>query len=202
VSWVEIGPCEVQPDMRFPVNLATTPTVTHRLFLTLSSVSVALSGLLFVALCWHDYAARKSETAFVLQSEKATREIESLTDQRARLDYFFLQPENAKLHDRASFINSIIDAQSFDWTRMFMDLEHVLPGGVQVMSIEPKQVNGQATVKLIVGAVSEEAKNNFMHALEGSDVFSDVELISVHEGNQEPDSDPVTLELMVVYSGT
>ena len=187
--------------MRFPVNLATKPMETHRRFLTFSGISAGLCTLTFCMLGWHVYSARKAEFSFLSQSEQSAREIASLAGQRTQLDYFFLRPENAKLHDRASFINSIIDAQSFNWTRMFMDLEHVLPGGVHVMNIEPKQVNGEATVKLTVGAVSEEAKNNFLRALEQSGAFSNVELLNVKEGNQAPGGDPLTLELMFVYSG-
>jgi len=56
------------------------------------------------------------------------------------------------LHDRADFINAILDARSFNWTLMFMDLERILPGGVRVISIEPKQVAGHVELKLTVGA--------------------------------------------------
>jgi Tfp pilus assembly protein PilN len=187
--------------MRIPVNLATKPMETHRRFLTFSGVSVGFSALVFFMLGWHVYSARKAESSFQLQSEQATREIRLLTDQRRQLDSFFMRPENAKLHDRASFINTIIDAQSFNWTRMFMDLEHILPGGVHVINIEPQQVNGEATLKLTVGAESEEAKNRFLQALEKSAVFSDIELINVKEGKQEAGGDTLTLELTFAYSG-
>ncbi len=41
---------------------------------------------------------------------------------------------------------------------MFMDLEKVLPAGVRVVSIEPKQDKGRVEVKFIIGAASDEAK--------------------------------------------
>ena len=186
--------------MRIPVNLATKPMETHRRFLTLYGTFVTLSAVLFLGLVWHVYAVRKADVAFHLRSEESTREIDSLNAQREQLDHFFSQPQNVKLHDRASFINSIIDAQSFNWTRMFLDLERVLPGGVRVIYIEPKQVNGQAAVKLTVGAVSEDAKRDFLVALERSDAFSHVELISARAPTRELGGDQVILELTVFYS--
>ena len=57
-----------------------------------------------------------------------------------------------------------------------MDLERILPGGVRVISIEPKQSAGHAELKLSVGAASEEAKLKFLHALEQSKQFSDVQV--------------------------
>ena len=187
--------------MKVPVNLATKPMETHRRFLTFSGISVVLSALSFLGLGSHVYAVRKADAAFHLESEQLTREIALLTDQREQVDRFFLLPENTKLHDRASFINSIIDSQSFNWTRMFLDLELVLPGGVRVINIEPRQANGQAaTVKLTVGALSEAAKQGFLEALERSDAFSHVELTNVRVGNAGPGGDQIVLELTVIYS--
>ncbi|PYU22156.1 MAG: hypothetical protein DMG32_18895 [Acidobacteria bacterium] len=187
--------------MKVPANLATKPMETHRRFLTFSGASVALSAVLFLCLGWHVYVVRKADAAFRLQSEQLTREIALLTDQREQLDRFFLLPENTRLHDRASFINSIIDSQSFNWTRMFLDLERVLPGGVRVINIEPRQANGQAAaVKLTVGAVSEAAKQDFLEALERSDAFSHVELTNVRVATPVPGGDQIVLELTVIYS--
>ncbi|PYU26923.1 MAG: hypothetical protein DMG30_00645 [Acidobacteria bacterium] len=84
---------------------------------------------------------------------------------------------------------------------MFLDLELVLPGGVRVINIEPRQANGQAaTVKLTVGALSEAAKQGFLEALERSDAFSHVELTNVRVGNAGPGGDQIVLELTVIYS--
>jgi Tfp pilus assembly protein PilN len=174
---------------------------THRRFLTGYGTLVGLAAVAFLALGWHVHEVRKADAAFHVQSDRLAKEINSLASQREQLDRFFVQPENAKLHDRATFVNSIIDAQSFNWTRMFMDLEHILPGGVRVMNIEPKQVGGQAAVRLTVGAINEEAKRDFLHALEQSDAFSHVELISVRAPNREGE-DQVILELTVFYSST
>jgi Tfp pilus assembly protein PilN len=181
-------------------NLATEPLETHRRFLALSWVLGTVAALVFLALGYHVFHVRNVDTIYRLQREKNDREIERLNGQRRELDAFFSRRENAELHDRAALVNSIIDARSFNWTRMFVDLEKVLPGGVRVMDIEPSQVNGQAAVKLTVGAVSEEAKMEFLKALEESGVFSHLELTSVRAPVQEGTGDKVVLELTVIYS--
>lgn len=182
------------------VNLATTPLETHRRFRVFSAAAVAVAGLVFAVLAWRVYFLRKAETSFRLESASVSRELDVLSSQRGELDRFFFEPENAKLHDRASFINTIIDARSFNWTNMFMDLERILPLGVHVISIEPKQVNGQASVKLTIGASSDEAKSKFLNGLEQSGVFSHLQLVSVRAPTQESSGDQVVLELTVIYS--
>jgi Tfp pilus assembly protein PilN len=84
---------------------------------------------------------------------------------------------------------------------MFLGLEKVLPGGVRVLNIEPKLENGQATVRLTVGAMTDEGKRDFLSALERSDAFSKVELTSVRMSTPGTQGDPIVLELTVRYSG-
>jgi Tfp pilus assembly protein PilN len=186
--------------MRVILNLATKPLETHRRFFVFSGVGAVLATFVFLALGWHVYSVRKADSAFRLQRQKTLNQIDVLRAEREELDHFFSEPDNAKLHGRASFINTILDARSFNWTRMFMDLERVLPGGVRVMNIEPKQVNGEAAVKLTVGAASEEDKLKFLRALEQSGAFSHLQLTSEHTPTQDSAGDRVILELTVIYS--
>jgi type IV pilus assembly protein PilN len=188
--------------MRVRLNLATKPLETHRRFFVFSGAAGALTFILFLALAWHAYSVRKADAAFRLQADNALHRIDALTAERQELERFFSEPSNDQLHDRATFINTILDARSFNWTRMFMDLERVLPGGVRVLSIEPKQLNGQAAVKLIVGASSEEEQQKFLRALEQSGTFSHLQLANVRPPHQDSTGDLVILELTVIYSRT
>jgi type IV pilus assembly protein PilN len=182
------------------VNLSTEPLETHRRFRVFSGAAGIVVVAVFFVLAWHVYALRKAETAFRTENASVSNELDALIAQREALDRFFSEPENARLNDRASFINSIIDARSFNWTHMFMDLEKLLPIGVRVISIEPKQVNRQATVKLVIGAANDDAKSRFLHALEQSSVFSHLQLVSVRTPTGEPGGEQVVLELNVIYS--
>jgi len=127
-----------------------------------------------------------------------------LEAQRRDLELYFSQKEIAELHDRAAFINTILDARSFNWTLMFMDLERILPGGVRVISIEPKQVGAHVEVKLTVGAISDEAELKFLKALEDSNEFSEVQVGTVHTSNPTGNTsgDLKVVQLTTVYSRT
>jgi len=182
------------------VNLATEPLETHRRFRVFSVALGVVAVFVFFALAWRVYVLWMAETAFRTESASVSKEMGALLAEREQLDRFFSEPENSKLYDRASFINTIIDAKSFNWTNMFMDLEKIVPIGVHVISIEPKQVNGQASVKLTIGASSDEAKQGFLHALEQSSVFSHLQLSSVRAPTHQTAGDQVELELTVIYS--
>lgn len=188
--------------MRVRLNLATKAQETHRGFLVGAVLAGVVAGIVFLVLGWHLYAARSVDARLRAQSESNAQKIAELESQRAELERFFKQPENAKLHDRAAFLNSLIDQRSFNWTQMFMDLEHILPGGVRVVSIEPHQVKGRVEVKLTVGAASDEAKLKFLRALETSKQFSGIELDSDRPPNKIPGANPgqKIVELTAIYS--
>ena len=127
-------------------------------------------------------------------------QMDQMEQQSASLDRFFSLPENHNLSDRAAFINSLIDARSFNWTLMFMDLERILPAGVHVVSIIPSQDNGRVEVKFTVGATGDDAKLKFLKALEGSKTFTHIQLIDEHVPSQRMGDDQVVVELTAEYS--
>jgi type IV pilus assembly protein PilN len=187
--------------MRVHLNLATKRLETHRRFLVFSSVGVLVAGILFMVLGTHFYSARKADADLRRRTEEIRAKLAKLEDQRTELDKYFQQRDVANLRERAAFLNSMIDARSFDWTQMFMDLERILPPGVRVISIEPKQDKGQIEVKLRIGASSDEAKLKFQQGMEDSKVFRNVR--ELHEFTPQAASgvsiDPLVVELTAVY---
>src|SRR5712691_4444503 len=190
--------------MRVRLNLATKALETHRRFLAGAGLTAVVAGLLFLGLGWHVHSARKVDAELRARTGKMRQEIAKIEAQRNDLERYFGQKDIANLHDRAAFINTILDARSFNWTLMFMDLEHILPEGVRVISIEPKQVAGHVEVKLTVGALNDEAELKFEHALEESKEFTEVQVqndrLANPTGNQGGDQKVV--QLTTIYSRT
>jgi Tfp pilus assembly protein PilN len=185
------------------LNLATNALQTHRKFLAASGLIGAVAGIVFLALGWHVYSVRKAEENIRAQQDQIRQEMLGLQHQRRELEEFFARPENAKLHDRSSFLNTLIDQQSMNWTQMFMDLERIVPAGVRMLDVEPKHEKGRVLVRFHIGAVSDEAKVRFVRALEDSHVFANVKEVSdryVDAGTPGPDR--LLVELLVEYVKT
>jgi type IV pilus assembly protein PilN len=61
------------------------------------------------------------------------------------------QPANADVLRQSQFLNQVFHQKAFSWTAVMMDLEKVLPGGVQVLNIDPViSRNGDVTIHLRV----------------------------------------------------
>src|SRR5712664_431438 len=106
--------------MRVRLNLATRALETHRRFLAGAGLTAIFAGLAFLGLGWHVYSARKVDAALRARTERTRQELARLEVQRKDLERYFSQKDIANLHDRAAFINTILDARSFNWTLMFM----------------------------------------------------------------------------------
>ena len=189
--------------MKVRLNLATTPLQTHRKFLAASGLVGAIAGLIFAALAWHVYSLRKSDEALRARADAVRQEVVGLMAQRDKLENFFKEEQNARLSERSTFLNSLIDEQSLNWTQMFMDFEKILPAGVRLVSIDPAHEKGRVLVKLTVGAMSDEAKLKLIRALENSPAFKDVRVQRENIVEQQPGTgelDRLRVELTVVYA--
>src|ERR1700732_4841879 len=189
--------------MKVRLNLATNPLQTHRKFLAVSGLIGAIAGIVFIALGWHVYSARKSNEALRARAADVRQEMVGLMRQRDKLENFFKEEQNAKLNERSTFLNSLIDEESLNWTQMFMDLEKILPTGVRLVSIDPAHEKGRVLVKLTVGAMSDDAKLKLIRALENSPAFKEVRVQRENIVEQQPGTgelDRLRVELTVVYA--
>jgi type IV pilus assembly protein PilN len=188
--------------MKVRLNLATRPLQTHRRFLAGSGLVGLLASLTLLVLSWHAYSVWKADQDFRAKMEQVQRRMADLRKQRQELEEFFARQENRNLHDRSAYLNSLIDQRSFNWTQMFMDLEKLLPGGVRVVSISPKLEKGRVSVKLVIGASSDDGKLKFLKALESSKEFTDIKVLGERAPNRGESADVSLVELTAWYLKT
>jgi len=189
--------------MQVGLNLATKPLVSHRRFLLGSGLLGLVACVLLVYLSWHFYTLRKADEVFRARMGALQQQMTRLQEQRSELVRFFAKQENHNLQDRARFVGSVIEARSFNWTKMFMDLEHTLPAGVHVVKISPTLENGSVSVKFVVAGSSEEAKVKLLKSFEDSPSFTDVELTAdtSPKPGGTPTTDVFTVEFSAIYTG-
>ncbi len=171
--------------MRVQVNLATRPFVELRPFflrLRLLMGVLVLTGLL-IAVGAHTLSAKAARQQAELDGLRnqtiAAQSLKLRTEQRMR------QSDNAQVLDRAHFLNAIFLRKSFSWTAVMMDLENVLPMGVQVTSIEPGvSTDGTVTIRLRVAGERDRAVQ-LVRNLERSRRFLDPRLGSESSQSRE-----------------
>ena len=123
--------------MRISVNLATRPFVELRpLF---ARLRLAMGALALLAVGLGFWLHSLNAQAKVAQAQMSALKVKTTQFQRERAanEARMRQPQNMAVLERSQFLNAVFARKSFSWTAVMMDLERVLPMGVQVTSIEP-----------------------------------------------------------------
>ena len=171
--------------MRLDINLATRPYEDAREFWLRWGSGVGLLAVLTLVLLgltvqgWMN-AGRDRQTIAKLQDQIAELDRERGQAQ-ARLDL----PANRSTRDQSQFLNGLIQRKSFSWTRVFEDLEQVMPQNLHVVSLRP-EMNDQNQMQLDMKVEGEtrSAAIELVHRMEGSKHFQGAQLKEEVQGSQ------------------
>jgi type IV pilus assembly protein PilN len=137
--------------MRITLNLATRPfsdlgPAIKRLRIAMGVLALAAIGLGLGLHAVHQKAEEARARDHSLDGELAR-----ITQERQGYQERMRQPANAQLLVQAEALNRLFDEKAFSWTLAMEDLETVLPGGVQVSTLEPVRAkDGHITLRLRV----------------------------------------------------
>lgn len=165
--------------MRLPLNLAREPMRRDRPILVASAAVGILLCVSLIALVGLALSDRRSMT----ESRKVIAQVQArmanITAAQTQLDAQMRQPGNAGVLDRSLLFNTLIRRKAISWTRIFSDLETVLPHNVRIIAIRPQlNARNQLSLDMSVASESQEPVVGFVAALEGSEMFGS-EIISV-----------------------
>jgi type IV pilus assembly protein PilN len=137
--------------MRITVNLATRPFVELRPFFLRLRIAMVALALLTIGLGVWAHVLQQRLNRATAQMDGLRNQTAAAQNERLHSEARMRQPANAAVLDRAHFLNDLFLRKSFSWTAVMMDLETVLPIGVQVTSIEPQATpQGDVLIRLRV----------------------------------------------------
>ena len=137
--------------MRISVNLASRPFVEIRPLLARLRLLMALLAVVALGLSFWLHSLSQRAAVAQARIDAVHAQTLALQQQRTANEARMRQPQNRDVLDRSHFLNGVFARKSFSWTAVMMDLERVLPPGVQVTSIEPQvSKEGEVTIRLRV----------------------------------------------------
>jgi type IV pilus assembly protein PilN len=165
--------------MRVPINLAGEPFRKDRALIVASTVvgvimTASLAMLIVIAMSERGQVRETREEIARLEQQ-----LSAVSAQQDKVEAVLRRPDNAAVLDRSVFINELLRRKGISWTRLFSDLEQVMPHNVRLVSIRP-QVNprNEVLLDMMVGAQSSEPVIELLRRLEQSPVFGSTEVQS------------------------
>lgn len=142
-----------------------------------SALAVVLTVLLgfVVFLILADRGRVKDTRAAVRQLDNEVRQI---TADQAALDATLRQPANAEVLQRSLLLNKLIERKAISWTKIFADLEGVMPPDVRLISVRLPQITSgnEVVLDVQVGSKAPEPVIDFLVRLRKSPLFGPVTL--------------------------
>ncbi|HEY1401680.1 MAG TPA: PilN domain-containing protein [Terriglobales bacterium] len=163
--------------MRLDINLATHPYEDAREFWARWGLGVGLLGVLtlvLITLAVHGWvkAGRDRQSIRHLQQQ-----IEEKDRERAQAQAFLELEINRSTRDQSQFLNGLIQRKAFSWTRVFEDLERVMPTSLHVVSLKPELSDqNQLELEMKVAGDNRAAAIELVHRMEGSTHFQGAQL--------------------------
>lgn len=171
--------------MRLDINLATRPYEDAREFWLRWGLVVGLLGILTLALVvvtvrgWINAGRDRNEIARI-ESQIAERDHE-----RAKAQAFLDMAVNRSTRDQSQFLNGLIQRKSFSWTRVFEELELVMPSNLHVVSLKPElNDQNQMELEMRVECETRAAAVELVHRMEGSKHFQGAQMVQEGQGSE------------------
>jgi type IV pilus assembly protein PilN len=188
--------------MRIDINLATQPYEDSRRFWTywgtgLGLLTLMTALLVFLAVTRFIDAHRDRQRIAMLESQMAAYDQE-----KARAESMLNQPQNRLIRDRSRFLNALFQRKAFSWTRVFEDLERLMPAHLHVVSIRPDMSKETSLeIKLVVGGEAREQALDLVRKMEGSKRFKQTHIESERssENTQGTNADRVQFDISALY---
>jgi type IV pilus assembly protein PilN len=187
--------------MQININLATHPYEDSSRFWTYWGTGLALLGLATAMLVFLAATSFMNASKDRAQMSKLQTEIAAYDQDKGRAEAILNQPQNRTLRDRSRFLNDLFQRKAFSWTRVFEDLERVMPARLHVVSIHPDMsADNGLEIKLVVAGDSREQALDLVRKMEGSKRFKQTQIESERsEATATSNGDRVQFDISALY---
>ena len=154
------------------INLASEPFRRDRpFFVAAVAATTILAALLALQVfyIWVRHGEADQARAAVNQVDK---QLQASNAEQARIQAVLRQPANSEALDYSLFLNGLLRRKSISWTRLFADLERVMPHNVRLVNVRPQvNLDNQILLDMTVGSQTGTPVLDLLLRLESSPVF-------------------------------
>ena len=186
--------------MRIDINLATRPYEDSRRFWTYWGTGLALLALLTLLLGYLAVSGLLQASRERAKMADLQRQLAAYDAEKSNAEAMLSRPENRVVRDRSRFLNDLFLRKAFSWTKVFEDLERVMPAHLHVVSIHPDMSkDNNLEIKLIVAGESREQALDLVRKMEGSKRFKQTQIESERSETEPSNGDRVHFDISALY---
>lgn len=186
--------------MRVDINLASQPYQDAKQFWLRWGGALVALGLLTLILVYSaltGWISASKDRELIRQREA---QIAARTQEKSQAEALLNRPEHRSTRDRSQYLNDLFQRKAFSWTKVFEDLERVMPPRLHVVSIRPEMGSeAELNIKLVVAGESRDRALDLVRKMEASQRFQQTRIDQERtEAGQIP-GDNVQFDINAVY---
>lgn len=190
--------------MKIHINLASQPYENASRFYTRWGALLLAATLFSAALVFGAVSGWRNTHGLSGRIAAEQANLDKLNRQEQQDLAILNKPENRDVRDKSRVLNGLIRSKQFSWTRIFSDLEHLMPARLHVLSITPQlDVNNEIEVHMIVAGDSREKAIELIQNMEQSREFRHAQVMAETETRREQGGaqggDTVQFEIIAQY---
>jgi type IV pilus assembly protein PilN len=158
--------------MRININLASNPYEAAREYARRMSMLLAALVLITAILLGYILHQRGETRDVDRQIAQAKQEITALDREKAQAQAILNQPQNREVADQSAFLNSLFARKALSWTRVFTEMERMMPPAIHVVSMKPEfNRDNQLVLHVVVATSSRDKAVELVKRMEKSPHF-------------------------------
>jgi type IV pilus assembly protein PilN len=186
--------------MRLNINLASMPyeDIRRITFRWVTGLIVLLA--LTVGVCFYALTTWRESRDVNRQISTLKQEIRTLDAEKQAGLALLNRPDNRTTAQQSNDLNQLLARKAFSWTRVFMDLERLMPPGLHVVSVAPELTkSNQLLVRMKVGGTSRDRAIELVRRMEDSPTFKQAQVLSEAQPNTADGGDAIEFEITSMY---
>jgi type IV pilus assembly protein PilN len=190
--------------MRININLASNPyevarEYTRRMGMLVVGLTVLSIGLLGYI------AYQRAHTRDVDQQIADVRQqIASLDAEKAQALVLLNKPQNREVADQSEFLNNLFARKALSWTKVFAQMEKLMPPNIHVVSMKPEfNRDNQLVLRMVVATSARDKAVELVKRMETSPHFRmpqvEAENTTGNAGGEGAPGGNIQFEIAAVY---
>jgi type IV pilus assembly protein PilN len=165
--------------MRLRINLASQPYEVAQSYQRRITMIIAALGVVAVALLGYILYLRHNTRSINRQISLTKYQIGALEHEEAQARAILNKPTNRVIADQSDFLNQLFARKSLSWTRIFTEMEKIVPAGLHVVSMKPEYTKtNDLVLHVIVATDSRERAVELVRHMEASNHLRQAQIVA------------------------
>ncbi|HZP25389.1 MAG TPA: hypothetical protein VFB04_18250 [Terriglobales bacterium] len=190
--------------MRLNINLASQPYEAAQAYRRQVTIVIAALGLVAALLVGYIVYQRQHTRGINRELAQVQSQIRSLGQEETQASVILNKPANRAIADQSDFLNQLFARKSLSWTRIFTEMEKIVPAGLHVVSMKPEYTKtNDLVLHVIVATDSRDRAVEMVRHMEKSSHLRQAQIVAetvtTGGGDQAAGGGNIQFDIAAVY---